>query len=346
MKIQMKILLLFTYLLSAHLLKAQSLQLSDGSALPNTFCYSDSAIQITTDIIDASIKGCGIYQQNGFWYFNPALAAQSITVFPYSCNITIESSHISRSQRVIIHKPVIIEPALQDQGSCDGRFRISAKTRYAGSYQFSWYPSVYVDHPDKAQITGLVPSTTQLYLTVIDNVSGCKGSDSLIVSKYPLPKLQIAHYDSVVTARSQINLSVSGAERYQWTPAKWLNDHLSNSPIVTPQSTITYTIRGINEYNCYDSLTVPIVVLDDIFIPNAFSPNGDGLNDVFRISNIGYQGNGGFQIFNRYGNEVFSGVSLTDSWDGTYKGVALSSGVYFYLIVLNNMDGSTTQYRG
>jgi gliding motility-associated-like protein len=71
-------------------------------------------------------------------------------------------------------------------------------------------------------------------------------------------------------------------------------------------------------------------------IPNAFTPNGDGINETWNIKNIGFYTNCSVKIFNRYGINVFTSNGYAVPWDGTYKGAALPSGTYYYIINLKN----------
>ena len=82
-------------------------------------------------------------------------------------------------------------------------------------------------------------------------------------------------------------------------------------------------------------------------IPSAFTPNGDGLNDVFRLCNMMYQRLIEFSVFNRWGQMVFH--NTTDpkkGWDGTFNGTPQDIGVYNYLIILSRPDGTNITYKG
>ncbi len=325
---------------------AQQITLEDGSPLPEQFCHNDTAIQIKGDVPGGTFSGCGILQQNGLWYLNPARAVNDVTVFPYSCHIIYTSQHSSISKRIIIHKPVIIEPALQPQGTCDGAFMLQATTRYAGSYRYSWEPARLLQEPGLAETRGMISETTTFYLTATDNTSGCTGKDTVVISKHPIPAVTVSPETVLIKARESIHLAASGAVSYQWLPGKWLSDNTLPDPVAYPRAPVTYTVIGRNEFGCYDSAHVRIAIVEDYFIPNAFTPNGDGLNDVFKIENIGYQGIGAFQVFNRWGELVFEGYEAGAQWDGTCNGRDAPAGTYFYYIILNAPDGSSKVHKG
>lgn len=325
---------------------AQQITLQDNSPMPEEFCHSDTAIQIKGNITGGTFSGCGILQQNGQWYFNPAQATRDVSVFPYSCNITYAYQHNSTSKRIIIHKPVIIEPALRPQGTCNGAFTLNASTKYAGSYQYTWEPAYLLQESDQVETKGLIDSTTTFYLTAIDNISGCIGKDSLVITKYPIPVITVSPQTITIKAGESIQLEASGAVSYQWIPGKWLSDNNIANPVAYPREPLIYTVLGRNRFGCYDSAHTQIAIIDDYFIPNAFTPNGDGLNDVFKIENIGYQGIGAFQIFNCWGELIFEGYKANAKWDGSYSGQAAPAGTYFYYIILNTSDGNSKTHKG
>jgi gliding motility-associated-like protein len=83
-----------------------------------------------------------------------------------------------------------------------------------------------------------------------------------------------------------------------------------------------------------------------ISIPNAFSPNGDGRNDRFRIMGVTFQTLAEFRVYNRWGQEVFSTKDINDGWDGTFNGKPMEIGAYNYIIRVAFPDGGSETYKG
>jgi gliding motility-associated-like protein len=81
-------------------------------------------------------------------------------------------------------------------------------------------------------------------------------------------------------------------------------------------------------------------------MPNAFSPNGDGHNDIFRVAGLTYQQVLYFRVYNRWGQEVYAGFNNEAGWDGTYKGQACDAGTYYYQVALAYPDGQTKVLKG
>jgi len=107
-------------------------------------------------------------------------------------------------------------------------------------------------------------------------------------------------------------------------------------------------VGGLAANGCraFDTLHVIVDKRDNLFVPSAFSPNGDGKNDVFRITNLSFQRIMEFRVFNRWGQEIFSTNDHRTGWDGTWEGVPQEMGVYNYLIRVAYPDGFVETYKG
>lgn len=136
---------------------------------------------------------------------------------------------------------------------------------------------------------------------------------------------------------------------YLWTPNTWLNDPTLLQPITRAENDITYRLTVAGAGGCSSSDEVTVRILLRPIIPNAFSPNGDGINDTWIIRNLeSYQG-ATVQVFDRYGRIIYSSVGYNTPWDGTHGGKPVPSGVYYYIIDPKNgvprVSGSVTLLR-
>lgn len=140
---------------------------------------------------------------------------------------------------------------------------------------------------------------------------------------------------------STISFNVNTDAILKWEPCTFLSTCTAATVKITPADNITYTISGINRTGCKDTayLKIHLLANDSVYVPNAFTPNGDRLNDTFgplsanRIKKIN------FNIYNRWGNTVFSSKEQSYKWDGTFKGIAQPSGVYIYSLTYLQGDG-------
>ena len=142
-----------------------------------------------------------------------------------------------------------------------------------------------------------------------------------------------------------IILNATGAGtglQYQWTPKTAIENNLVVTPKVSPMLTITYTLKVISADGCSAKDEVMVTVLKDIFIPSAFSPNEDGINDRCSIPFIDSYSGASVQVFNRYGQKVFQSTEKSVSWDGKFNGKLLP--VVSYVWVLNPGSGRKLMY--
>ncbi|MEI7627637.1 MAG: gliding motility-associated C-terminal domain-containing protein [Bacteroidota bacterium] len=178
----------------------------------------------------------------------------------------------------------------------------------------------------------------------VTNSQGCL-SDTAIkqILVYPNPVLKMAG-SKVVLEGASVSLSpqfIYGAQlNYLWTPSQYLNNDTALAPISTPTNDITYRLLVTGIGGCSISDTLFVKVLKNPVIPNAFSPNGDGINDVWKIDYLDtYQG-ATVDIFNRYGQKVYSSIGYPNPWNGKYNGKTLPVGTYYYII--NPKNGRQT----
>lgn len=132
-----------------------------------------------------------------------------------------------------------------------------------------------------------------------------------------------------------INAVINNPSLYNflWTPPTGLNADDILNPVTTPVNPMLYTIMAVNKTNgcvAYDSVAVKIVTA--IYVPNAFTPNGDRVNDVWRIPALQSYPDAVVVIYNRYGQKIFESKGYHLPWDGTFKGSKQPMGSYVYLI--------------
>jgi gliding motility-associated-like protein len=162
--------------------------------------------------------------------------------------------------------------------------------------------------------------------------------------------LNVNTHDTAIVFGVPVQLFAKGSEavHYLWTPAAGLSDNLSPNPLANPRLSTSYVVMVTDIHKCRSFDTVQVRVRTDvpILIPSAFSPNGDGVNDVFGIVNLTFHRVIEFRVFNRWGQEVFTTQESNKGWDGTYKGEKSPVGVYQYLIRIASPDGQTRTFKG
>lgn len=154
--------------------------------------------------------------------------------------------------------------------------------------------------------------------------------------------------DTVIRYGDAVQLNASGGISYLWTPAGRVSKADTPSPMAYPVESTVFTVVSIDSMGCIDSASRRIDIIYPPIppIPNAFSPNGDGLNDFFRIPFAKYFKVITFRVFNRWGELVYTTMDPESGWDGTYKGMPAETGVYFYQIRLESPDKKRIDFKG
>jgi gliding motility-associated-like protein len=194
------------------------------------------------------------------------------------------------------------------------------------------------------------------YTLTLTDVNNCSGSVTVNIPQplvYTLdlgPNQEIYLGDSILLS-GQASFPIASV---RWTPQLELSSPGSPETYVRPLNTTTYQLEAIDSIGCRTSASIRILVnkQNRIFIPNAFSPNGDNINDIFMVfSDASVQEVISMRIFDRWGNQLFeSGAFLPNDpqfgWDGSFRGQSLDTGVFIYAIELLYIDGRTEIKKG
>jgi gliding motility-associated-like protein len=156
--------------------------------------------------------------------------------------------------------------------------------------------------------------------------------------------------DTIIVKGESINYNASGGSTYRWMPATNLSDSEINNPVgYYPDSGhFAYNVYIKSDYGCEgnDSIKVWVVNQSAIFVPSAFSPNGDGLNETLRPIGIGYRNMNFFRVYNRWGQQVFYTTKFNEGWNGIFNGTVQDIGTYFWVLSMNNRFGKEELVKG
>jgi len=166
--------------------------------------------------------------------------------------------------------------------------------------------------------------------------SSCSSSDQILVNTVENVSVETTTGNQRIELGRSVQLGAQGADYYLWKPAEDLDDPELPNPLASPIVTTKYSVQGWNSYGCQDSSSVTIFVDEKITAPvdapRAFTPNGDGQNDEWRIRNIDLFSSCPVRIFNRKGQNVYESNEYKNDWDGTVNGQELPEGAYYYMI--------------
>ena len=187
---------------------------------------------------------------------------------------------------------------------------------------------------------------------VVTNTAGCVSDPFVLPVIVHLQPVIDAGINYVVQQGTQLTLRATANSptlAFQWSPPVGLSDPSVLNPVLTAVQDQTYTLTAIGDFGCRatDQMTVKILKL--VTVPNVFSPNGDGVHDVWNIPNLADYPGSTVEVFNRYGQQVFYSVGYNTPWNGTRNGQALPVGTYYYIVQLKNgfkpLSGSVTILR-
>ena len=152
----------------------------------------------------------------------------------------------------------------------------------------------------------------------------------------------------VINIGESTTLTATGGGTYSWAPSTWLNNPNISNPVATPPITTDYCVYVTDAAGCTDSACITITVeinCKPVYVPNAFSPNGDEDNDVFYV-----YGNCisemMLMIFNRWGEKVYEGTDPKQGWNGYYGGKLEDSAVFDYFLTYKELNGNTGNKKG
>lgn len=230
----------------------------------------------------------------------------------------------------------------------------TAEIAASGTENYKWYPALYIDKPNNAEVK-IHPTKDTLmnYMLVGWDNKQCFSDTAFVkIKAYPIPKISIEQKEVTVNAGTAFQLKTTNSSditKWKWTPAKYIDNANVASPNAIAKESIVYTCVATNEGKCLAREEVKVTVVcnnGNIFVPNTFSPNGDGVNDMFYPRGKGVYTIKSFRIFNRWGEMVFEKTNFqandaSAGWDGNYKGAKQPSDAYVYSLEIM-CDNSTT----
>lgn len=213
-----------------------------------------------------------------------------------------------------------------------------------------WDPSEGLNDPASSAPTVTIDSTRH-YKAVVTDENGCRSVQEITVHVMPPPLVsRIPLQDTSIFIGESVGLTVfsdNPAATYSWSPGYRISCLTCSRPVVNPEENVTYRVKIDDE--CYTVTELfPVEVIIDFYIeaPDAFTPNGDGNNDVFMLETRNIREIREFRIFNRWGNLVFETNRLDEGWDGTVKGKLQNMDSYAYYIRAVTTHGYETEKRG
>ncbi len=220
--------------------------------------------------------------------------------------------------------------------------------------QWSWSPEDQIDEFLNESSVLVSPSENTTYTLTGTNDFGCTDEITFEVLVQDLEsQIDASIQTSDLITGQPVTLTVTANDNYtySWSPANLLDDPTSATPTFVLTEEVTFEVEVTDENGCFTVLAVVVVPADTpcsepyVFVPNAFSPNGDDLNEQLRVD-----GNQIVEmylaVYNRWGERVFEATDQTQTWDGTYNGKVLDPDVFGYIFTATCSNGDTFSSQG
>ena len=254
----------------------------------------------------------------------------------YTVKVTdANSCFVMTSTNVVINPAPIAAVTFATDTICAGS---TILLQASGGLNYEWFPVTFLSTPQQ-QNTQANPLNNIIYNVNVTNNFGCADTASVKIKVIKAPIVN-AGVDKITVAGKTVQLmgNISGdVARFTWSPTDFMLNETTLTPLVNPPTDYEYVLTAFASNNCGSSTdTVQIKIINGLYIPNAFSPNGDGKNDTWNVPGLEVYPLHTLTIFNRYGQVVFQRKKTFLPWNGFFNGQLLPGGVYTYLIDLNN----------
>ena len=278
---------------------------------------------------------------------NPVAITQTTTSYIINASI---GGCVASETVVVRTVPYPAVNAGADTLICD-QASVQLNATIAGN-TFSWSPAATLSNSNQLNPVAFPKATTTYNLLVFDN-KGCPkpGFDQVTVTVLP-PIKASAGNDTLILSGQPLQLLATGGIKYTWTPSTGLSNVNVANPVATFNNSVDsvrYKVQVFNQAGCSESAFISVRVFKSpptVFVPNAFTPDRDGKNDLLKPIAVGMKQIEYFNIYNRWGQLVFSTVANQNGWDGTLRGKPQNSGMYVWAVKAIDYTGKRYMQKG
>jgi gliding motility-associated-like protein len=256
-----------------------------------------------------------------------------------------------RSGTVLVKAPPVPN-AGPDQVICFGS---PIQLNGQGGTVFHWTPPNYLSNPNIANpsvhFSGAGVFT---YMLQVSDNSGCINlkKDTVVITVRPPVKV-FAGNDTNITMNKPFQLNAidvlnSGFTSYTWAPSFGLNNPQIKTPITTLDRDMIYIVTARTADDCVatDDIRIRVFKGPEIYVPTIFTPNKDGLNDIFIPTYVGIKELKYFSVYNRFGELIYTTTSQANGWNGTFKGTNQGIGAYAWIVAGTDFNGRVIKKSG
>ena len=265
---------------------------------------------------------------------NPSFVTKNNSAGQYNVSVTDQFGCKNTIATTVVTNPKPASTISGNKSICEGD---SVTLIAGGGASYLWSPAAGLSTTTNTS-TIARPIDTTIYSVVISN-NTCADTATVTVNVVKKP-IADAGADKVILKGRSTTLDgviVGTGNKYFWSPPGFLDDSFKLNPMANPAFDQVYTLNAISNLGCGSSSDdVYVKVYNDIYIPTAFSPNNDGLNDTWHIAALAVFPDAKVLVYDRYGKLLFESTGSNKDWNGSFKNTSLPIGAYTYLIDLKN----------
>ncbi len=217
-----------------------------------------------------------------------------------------------------------------------------------GGFNYQWSPAEIVNEPT-SNYTYATPDSTTLFTLTGETEFGCKDSIQDLGIVYQEPPSIVLDTSIIVGEQIQLNIFEGEGVTYNWSPSEGLSCADCSNPIITTLESIDYELEISDPLGCFNAKSyynIEIKPLTSVDVPTAFTPNGDGINDLIFVDGWGIRELIEFKIYNRYGQVVFVSNDINEGWDGYFEGKLQNTETYTYTVLVETWLDETLNKTG
>jgi gliding motility-associated-like protein len=268
--------------------------------------------------------------------------AQQIHSGDYIASTQLNGCKWTDTTAVIISPRPTVTVNIDSVTICEGD---SVQLTATGAASYQWTPATGLSNTTQADIVA-APVASTVYSVIGADANQCTDTATVNIKVHNRPTAN-AGADIAVLKGTTVNLngSVTGEQlSYWWTPDYAMLGSQTLSPSVSPDRDTSYILHVTSDAGCgSDRDTVRVTIFKEVLIPNAFSPNRDGKNDLWNIAGLNSYPRAELVLFDRYGRVVMKSSNY-QPWDGTRNGEPLPTATYYYVIDLRNGSPKITGF--
>ncbi len=318
---------------------AQGCQLVDSITVNVVFDLPDPALSDTLVCVNGSVELVGPVAGSHLWQSAPGIGAtntQTTVVTPTEpTTYVVTATNVCGSIMDSAFVDVITAQALAwpDTVICPGN---PVPLFASGGATYQWSPPNALSDPNIANPICITEEQIT-YLVTVTDVHGCTATATVSVGLLPPPTVY-AGLDLVIDPGDEVLLTAIGNGDVEWSPPTWLDCPTCPNTWAAPEESTTYTVTLTGDNGCSATDRITIILNGTLFVPNTFTPNDDGVNDLFGALGSEIE-TFTLLVFDRWGELIFRTDDIDGRWDGTYKGHDSPIDTYVWRVDATELSG-------